>query len=608
MNRILGYFIYIIFASISLAQVQYNHPELNWHTFETEHFIIHFHDETEWTAREGAVVAETVYPRITALYNHEPAEKTHLVFIDTDDFSNGAAYYYDNKIFIWASPLDYALRGSHRWLQNVITHEFVHIVSIQKAMKAGRKIPGAYLQVMGYEDYKRKDVLYGFPNTLVSYPLPGAIVPPWLAEGIAQYMFDGADWDTWDSHRDMILRDRVLNDNLLTLTEMNTFGKKGIGNESTYNAGYALSRYIAVKYGSDSFKRIMEEMAKPTQFSINSAMRKAIGIPATKLYSDFKTTLEARYDFLMESVKKNNVSGRLLISEGTTNIYPVWHPDGKSFAYLSNKNNDYFGQTELFIYNLTDSSEEKIASSVSSAPSWHSDGKHIFYSRKPDRPNKHGSKFYDIFVYDLETEEEERLTVDSRGYAPVYMQNDSLIAYLATYDGAQNIHLLDLKDGQRYQLTDFTDHRMIQTLSYDEANRRLLFNYTNNHFRNIGYYSFPDTVVGDLIAEAMWDERDMTVSNGTIYYADDRSGIFNLYTLNVADGTQGYITNVLGGAFMPNVSSAGRVLYSIYENGRYNIAILDSVKVLHEDMVGYSPSYYLRNENLKPALVAKDTT
>ncbi|NQV37456.1 MAG: PD40 domain-containing protein [Candidatus Marinimicrobia bacterium] len=608
MKRIFGYFIVVLFVGFSFGQIQYNHPELNWHSFETEHFMIHFHDETERTAREGAFVAETVYPHVTALYDHEPDEKTHLIFIDTDDFSNGAAYYYDNKIFIWASPLDYALRGSHRWLQNVITHEFVHIVSIQKAMKAGRKIPGAYLQFMGYEEYKRKDVLYGFPNKLVSYPVPGAIVPPWLAEGISQYMYDGADWDNWDTHRDMILRDRVLNDNLLTLTEMNTFGKKGIGNESTYNSGYALSRYIGVKYGSDSFRRIMEEMAKPTQYSINSAIKKAINIPASKLYQDFKMTLESRYDFLTESVTENNVSGNILISDGTTNIYPTWHPDGKSFAYLSNKRNDYFGQTELYIYNLADGSEERIASGVNSAASWHPDGKHIFYSSRPVRPNKVGSNYFDIFVYNIETEKEERLTVGSRGYAPVYIHEDSLIAYLSTYDGSQNIHMLDLKDGQRYQLTEFDDHRMIHSVAYDEKNHQLLFDYTNHHFRNIGYYSISDTVVGDLIAEPMWDERDISISNGSIYYSDDRSGIFNLYTINATDGSQGYLTNVLGGAFMPDISTDGKILYSQYDNGQYNIAILDTVKVLHEEYVGYSPSYYLRNNNLKPPLVTQDTT
>ena len=110
--------------------MKYNHSELEWKTFETENFIFHFHNGTERTAKEGALVAEAIYPNITKLYDFEPLQKTQIVFLDTDDYSNGAAYFYDNKIEIWASPLDTELRGSHRWLQNVITHEFTHIVSI----------------------------------------------------------------------------------------------------------------------------------------------------------------------------------------------------------------------------------------------------------------------------------------------------------------------------------------------------------------------------------------------------------------------------------------------------------------------------------------------
>ena len=40
-------------------------------------------------------------------------------------------------------------------------------------------------------------------------------------------MYENADWDTWDSHRDMILRDRVIFGKMMTFNEINTFGKKG---------------------------------------------------------------------------------------------------------------------------------------------------------------------------------------------------------------------------------------------------------------------------------------------------------------------------------------------------------------------------------------------
>ena len=43
---------------------------------------------------------------------------------------------------------------------------------------------------------------------------------------------------------------------------MNTFGKKGIGNESTYNAGYALATYIANEYGPEVLRDIFDDSFK----------------------------------------------------------------------------------------------------------------------------------------------------------------------------------------------------------------------------------------------------------------------------------------------------------------------------------------------------------
>ncbi len=109
----------LVGSTIIGQTARYNHPELDWQTFETEHFKIHYYDETEAIAREGAFAAEEIYPHVTELYEYEPQQKTHIIFTDTDDIANGAAYYYDNKIIIWTSPLEFELRGSHRWIQNV---------------------------------------------------------------------------------------------------------------------------------------------------------------------------------------------------------------------------------------------------------------------------------------------------------------------------------------------------------------------------------------------------------------------------------------------------------------------------------------------------------
>jgi hypothetical protein len=564
-----------ILLSILFGQAQYNHPEIEWKTIETNHFLIHFYDETESSAREGAEVAERIYPIITELYDYEPFQKTHIIFTDVDDISNGAAYYYDNKIVIWTSPLDFDLRGSHRWLQNVITHEFTHIVSIQKAMKFSQNIPGGYLQFMGYEDIKRKDVLYGYPNVLISYPIPGTIVPPWLAEGTAQYMYENADWDTWDAHRDMILRDRFLNENLLTIAEMNTFGKTGIGNESTYNAGYALCNFIAENYGTETLRKIMDELSNPFSFSVYSALEKTIGIPADKLYHDFKVDLGKKYSNIGSLIANNENKGEIIISEGTANLHPVWAPDGRRFGYLSNKKNDFFSQTSLYIFDLETQKDTLISGGVQSKASWSRDGSKIVYSKKPKYPNKYGSKYFDLFQYDFETKKETRLTYGSRGFAPV-MITDSTLAFIATTGGFQNIFLHDMITKNTTQLTHFNDQRILHSLFYNEEENLIYFDFTTHHFRDIGYFDLEYTKTKYLVSN-VWDDRSLIRFENKFIFSDDESGIFNL-AMSDQFGNKRYFTNVTGGAFMPDVSKNGQILFSLFENGKYSISILDSIE------------------------------
>ena len=43
---------------------------------------------------------------------------------------------------------------------------------------------------------------------------------------------------------------------------------------------------------------------------------------------------------------------------------------------------------------------------------------------------------------------------------------------------------------------------------------------------------------------------------------------------------------------MPSVSSDGRILFSLFEDSRYNIAIIDSKQEVPTEMVGYEIDYF----------------
>ncbi|MEA2078195.1 MAG: hypothetical protein U9O95_09295, partial [Candidatus Marinimicrobia bacterium] len=175
-----------------LAQYAPHHPELDWKTIETEHFLFHFHPGTEWSVQMAMKVAESVYPYVTGLYQWEPKEKTQIVIQDTDDYANGGAYYFDNKIMIWASPLEFDLRGNHQWMWNVFTHEFSHIISLGASMKYPINIPMFYVQWIDREIPMKENIILEYPKGIGSMPIANSIVPMWWAEGVAQYQYEDA--------------------------------------------------------------------------------------------------------------------------------------------------------------------------------------------------------------------------------------------------------------------------------------------------------------------------------------------------------------------------------------------------------------------------------
>jgi len=572
-----------MFSAGLYSQGWYNHPELDWQYFETDHFMIHFHTESERSAREAAVIAEKMYGPITTMYQFEPDSKTHLIIKDTDDYSNGGAYYYDNKIEIWARPLDFDLRGSHRWMQDVIAHEYTHIVQIQASMKYSRKLPGFYMQSLGYEKEKRDDVLYGYPNVIISYPIPGTAVPPWFAEGTAQYMFEGANFDYWDSHRDMILRDRVIFDNLLSFNEMNTFGKKGIGNESIYNQGFAFVNYLGHRFGSDCLRGISSEMTSKWNYSIRKAMKNVTGFDGRDLYFDWKLQLENDYQQKLSGVLENETAGAIIIQEGTANVNPVWSPSGDRILFLSNMDNDYFSQTDLFLYDLKDSSNVKLIVGVQTAPCWVNDST-IIYARK-NKPNHNGSRYFDLFQMDIPSEEEIRLTTDLRLISPAISHDQNMIAAITTYDGTSNILISELDSIDFHPLTD--ELNGIQMFSLDWSGQNILVDAVTHHGREI-YSVGPDGEL-TLFNAGTHDERDPDINNSSICWSSDQSGIYNLKL--TSNGQTGYVTNVTGGAFMPDISVDGKIIYSLYRNGRFNISIINVPEWIDEQKVGYSSDY-----------------
>ena len=568
----------IFFSFFSNANAQFNqfHPEYKWLTIEGENIYVHFNEGAERTAKVVAKIADEVWGPITSLYEYEP-DKVHYIIKDIDDYSNGATYFFDNKIEIWASALDFNLRGNHNWLRNVISHEFTHMVQIQAGMKWTKSIPAFYVQYLDYQDVRRPDLLYGYPDVIISYPLPSINIPAWFAEGTAQYMRKEFEYENWDTHRDMILRSYVLDDNMLTWNQMGVFGKTSLGNESVYNSGFAFTQYIAQEYGEDKLRKITHKLAKFGNFSIDAAFEDVLEKDGNELYDEWKKMLFKSYTERIKDVKDNLADGELLVGEGFGNFYPAFSKDNSKLYYVSNKGEDYFSQSSIYEYDFTTGKEKMVLPSVRSSISLLPDDNKIVYAKLTE-DNPKWAAIHDLYIYDFVEEESTRLTNGLRANNPSVSPDGNFITFIFQKDGTTNIGLVDINGKNFKRLTFFENGEQVYSPKFSNDGSFVVFDYSYSEGRDIAKVNV-DGSGYELIIKTEADERDAVYDkNGNMYFVSDETGIFNVYKIAKGSNEKTRISNVVGSTFMPAVDGDGNIVYAGYTSTGFKLFKINSVE------------------------------
>lgn len=581
MKKISLFLLLFVLSINAYAQFNEFHPEYDWFTIRGKHVVVHYHREAERTARIVCKIGDEVWEPITSLYEYEP-ETVHYIIKDIDDYSNGATYFFDNKIEIWSSSLDFDLRGSHNWLRNVITHEFTHMVQIQSGMKLTRTIPAFYFQFLNYEDKRRPDILYGFPNVVVSYPVATINIPSWFAEGTAQYQRKELNYDNWDSHRDMILRSYALDGNMLTWNQMGVFEKTSLGSESVYNSGFALTRYISQKYGEDKLRLITNRLGKWVNFTIDAAFKDVLGKSGVEIYGEWRNFLEQDYKNRSAEILANLVKGDEIVKEGFGNFYPRFNKKGDKIIYVSNKGTDYLGTSSIYMYDLNTKEDKLLVAGIRSTVAFTPDETKIIYAKLSEE-NKGWRNIHDLFVYDLNSEEETRLTYGLRSNNPDVSSDGKKIVFVYQTDGTTNLGTVDINGKNFKRITFFENGELAYNPKFSPDNKSVFFDYSYHHGRDLAKVDTSGANF-EFVVKTDDDERNVTfINNNEVVFACDETGIYNLYKYNLNTKEKQRITNVTGGAFMPTINNDGNICYAGYTSTGYKIFYLSKDEQLKVD-------------------------
>lgn len=294
-------------------------------TLETPHYRVVYGKKYLQLAGEVLEVAEAVWPTLAKAYeSYDRYEPITIRIIDAGDEANGFAIYTYSSIAIYPSHMDWVMRNRQTWIRNVVTHELSHVFSLRRASWLS---PVDAVEFLGSTYNYTDRINYSF-----HIPWVPLIAPTWYIEGIAQFEAYMNGNDSWDSQRDMVVRDAFLTGTLPTLDFIETFepDEDWTQAERCYNTGYAFLIYLKDRFGADKVRKLA--FAKPL-FNFSYSVEQAFGRDLPRLFEDFKRSLADRYadfremaaDSLADSEMTGGYQQNLAIS-----------PDGRYMAWLGN--------------------------------------------------------------------------------------------------------------------------------------------------------------------------------------------------------------------------------------------------------------------------------
>jgi hypothetical protein len=537
-------------------------PSLSWSTIQTEHFNVNYHEGLEAVALRIAAAAEEAHERLAGPLGHEPKHRTEITVSDETDSANGWSLTVPfNQIYVWATaPNDMGtLQDYDDWYFGLIMHEYTHTLHIDTYGGIAKVVNAIFGKV---------------------YP-PNNTQPRWILEGYA--VFEESTKTTGgrlrSSQWDMMMRMAVLADHFepIDVISLGPYGwPHGTG---IYLYGSHFIQHVAENYGEDVLRQTSQDYGKSlVPYGVNRTIRKITGKTWPELYEEWFEAAKLEYEAQAEEVREAGLrEGTQITDTGEADLSPRFSPDGTTLAWFSVDGHDRAGLYLLDLEGPPAKPRSLLKTTGQGSVAWTPDGEGLVFTRSEIWKNWYA--YHDLFHVDIDDGSILRLTEGGRSRQPDISPGGDLLAY--TINGAGESSLAVARAGPDPEpliLESAGDFSQVYSPRFSPDGRRVAYSlWTEGGRRDIHVLDIEGgrtealTSGRSLDTGPVWDPRGRY-----LYFCSDRTGISNVYAMDLEDDSLWQVTNVISGAFQPDVSPDGSTMvYVGYHDRGYDLYLME---------------------------------
>jgi hypothetical protein len=580
--RLLALLLLALFSALPAGAASFP-PELRFRSLSTPRVIVHYHQGLEALAREAAALATEILEAHERRYRRRVG-RVQIVLVDVEDDPNG-----------FATPLPYPLVqiravaprgnddfGNHEgWLRYVLTHELAHTVHLDQA----RSLPGALRKVFGRQPFF-------FPN---------AFTPTWMVEGLATD--EETEGTAFGRGRNpdsrMVLRMAALAEDFPGEDRAVAGLDRWPGGQAAYLFGEAFLEDISDLFGSGTVPELSRvHSGHIIPYLDDFTAKKVTGASFHTLWRDWSA--RARADFTSEAAgieSRGLTPSVALTARGIRQVGPRFSPDGSRIAYTSRTLTRF---RAIRVMAADGSGDRKLADRNGGyALSWTPDGRTIVF----DEVERHRTFFQktDLRALDVATGKVRKLTRGLRAREPDVSPDGRAIVFVLQKADRSELALVDADGRHPRELTQSEPGTQWSGPRFSPRGDAIAASrWTSGGWLDIVRVEPAGAGPGvELTRDRAKDVEPAWTPDGShVVFRSDRDGVSNLYAVRLADGALLRVTNVLGGAFTPDVARDGaRLVFADYGAGGYDLRRMDL------DAASLPPAdpFHDRNPQARPA-------